>query len=222
MTDVDFSGLEEPIAVSHDFVIELNYLVVLNHRFTLDAIKREEERELKDTFRAGSDPEYAESMQRDLERFYDDLRKAANSQAIVTVVTRFQHWISRLVKSIPGSPPKPKRSKKVPGSSTVPMDSRVVCELKHLNAYLGEGPVPTEFFAELVNVRDSVVHGDSWARWLDGKSKPRRVADCYATASGRTEIDDAQLTEAISKVTEQVEWYDAEIYARQGAGRAAK
>jgi hypothetical protein len=212
MANIDLAGfLDEPIEMSHQFVVELNCLVVVNHKLTLEAIDREENKELDKLGPDLSDePDVGGSMRSDLQRFHDDLRTAANNMAAVALVTRIQHWIGRFVK----------KTKKNPGKAE-PGESGMVSELRYLNAHIGEdGPVEITLFAELVNVRDSVIHADSKTKWLH-RGKERRVAVCYANAYGETEIDGPQLKDAIAKGTQQVEWYDDKL-SKAGRGQHAK
>lgn len=197
MTDIDFDG-SETIEFPHEFVIELNTLVVVNHRLTLEAIDHDEEKELEKLARdfAEDDPDVVHSLENDYQRFYGDLRRAANNLAAVALVTRLQHWVNRLVKRTAGKPKKER--------------SWLVSGLNHLNGRLGSGPVPVEFFATLEDVRDSVIHNDSNVEW-EYHGEPRRVANCYANDFGVVIVSDEQLQDAIAKVTQQVEWYDGEL-----------
>jgi hypothetical protein len=204
MSDIDLAGLE-PIEIPHDFEIDLNGLVVVNHRLTVQGIDREEDEQLEMVGggKSQDDPGAVRSLQSWLQGQYDDLRRAANNLAAVALATRMQHWISRLAKKTPGKP--------------IRGDSKLVSELNHLNTYLGEGPVPVAFFADLVNVRDSVIHGDSKAEWDDHRGIRRRVGDCYRNTYGDTEVSEAQLAEAIAKATQLVKWYDDKIHSARAA-----
>ena len=198
MANIDFEGLE-PIEIPHEFVIELNSLIVVNHRLTLEAIDSDEEKELEKLAHdfAEDDPDVVHSLENDYQRFYGDLRRAANNLAAVALVTRLQHWVNRFVRRTTGKP------------KTAP--SWLVSRLNHLNELLGPGPVPVDFFAALEDVRDSVIHNDSNAEW-EHQGKPRRVANCYANDFGVVIVSDEQLQDAIAKETQQVEWYDIELY----------
>jgi hypothetical protein len=195
---LDFS---EPFEIPHQFEIELNSLVIVNHRLIVDAIERDENAELEKLSQENSEP--ARSVEYQLQGFYEDLRRAANNLATVALVTRIQHWITRFAKKVPGR-------RKLEGS-------RLVSELIQLTEYLGDGPIPVAYFAELVNVRDSVIHGDSKAEW-EHRSEQRRVAPMYTNAYLETEISNEQLGVAIAKAIEQVTWYDEKLH---NAGRTA-
>jgi hypothetical protein len=199
----DLDALESDLfEIPHDFEIDLNCLVVMNHRFTLQGIDREEDEQLEmiGGSKSQNDQEAVRSLQSWLQGQYDDLRRSANNQAAVALVTRVQHWIGRLAKKIPG---KPKRE-----------ESKLISELNHLNEYVSEGPVPVAFFTDLVNVRDSLIHGDSKAEWDDHHGIRRRVADCYKNAYPDTQVSEAQLAEAIAKATQLVKCYTTKYAVR--------
>jgi hypothetical protein len=193
--------LSAPVEIPHQFEIELNSTVVVNHKLIVDAIDRDEDAELEKL--SFEDDEWARSIGSQIQNSYDDFRRAANNQAAVALVTRVQHWIARFAKRVPVAPKSKSKG------------SLLVSDLGHLNVFLGEGPVPVSFFAELVNVRDSVIHGDSKAEW-DFEGKRRYVAAEYASVYLETEISNEQLSVAIAKAIEQVTWYDIKL---QTAGR---
>ena len=88
MTDLDAS-MYEPVELPHEFVIELNSLVVVNHKLTLEAIDKDEEAELAKV--GGSDdPDTLRSIENGIQTFYEDLRRAANNMAAVVLVIRTQ------------------------------------------------------------------------------------------------------------------------------------
>lgn len=81
-----------------------------------------------------------------------------------------------------------------------------------MNEFLRElPPVPVAFFGELVTARDSVIHGDSKAKWSFDE-KPREVAEQYRDG-GLLRVTECQLEEAAAKAIELVAWYDAKIRA---------
>jgi len=170
------------IEVPHAFEVDLNSIVTVNHRLTLEAIARLEEYEIIDMQDALSeeDPEVFSSTARWHAQFYDDLRKAANHLALVGLVTRLQHWISRWIKE---------RKIKVPGKH----ESLLIKQLGALNDSFGDaGPVPLTFFLDLVMARDSVIHADSKAEWLYN-GMPRSVAGRYRNASNDLVVTEDQL-----------------------------
>jgi len=145
------------------------------------------------------DYEIVRSITGPVQNFYDDLRIAAGRLAVVGLVTRFQHWITRFVQ----------RRKLGLEKGEKP---RLVKQLNALNEDLGMGPVSVEVFENLVGVRDSVIHGDSRAEW-EHNGRVRKVADEYRNAYGDVEITEEQLKEAIEKAVRQVKWYDEKLYA---------
>ncbi len=195
---VELDGLE-PIEEAHEFEVDLTCLVVANHKLTIEGIERDEDEESEKL--SGILPgELEDSEQRRLHYFYEDLRKSANNLAAVALVTRIQHWIGRFVREIRAN-----------------LDELgLVKSIDLLNAEFREcGPVPVRFFRDLVTLRDSVIHGDSRAKWNYRKAQ-RCVADTYVNCSlGTAEISDSQLTAAITNAIEQVKWYDEKLQARK-------
>jgi len=160
--DLDLSGLDEPQEIAHDFEIDLHHVVVANHGFTMEAIEKSESEELSKIQEglAHEDCETVYSVTGPITRFYEDLRQAAHTLALVAVVTRFQSWIGRFVKQL----------KIATNRST---SSMLTSQLEALNAKLGVGPVPVLFFEDLVAVRDSIIHNDSEAEWEFPKGTAR-------------------------------------------------
>jgi hypothetical protein len=160
----------------------------------LEGIAKKEEEEIAETEDRLEleDRELVDSQIRWQRNFYDELRKAANHLAVVGLVIRFQHWIEKFVKQSHVQPSKAHKSK-------------LRSQLEALNNFLGVGPVPVEFFEQLANARDSVIHGDSKAKWEFNGA--REVAEHYRSGLG-LEITEDQLNEAIEKAIAQVKWYD--------------
>jgi hypothetical protein len=206
--DLDLSSLDEPLAIPHEFEIDLHCVVIANHDFTLEAIDRSEEEELTSIQKGFEleDHDTITSMMSYHQNFYDDLRQSARRLALVALVTRLQHWIERFVKQL-----------KV--ATNKMHQSRLANQLEALNKVLGNGPASVLFFENIAAVRDSVIHGDSRAEWkFHG---PRRVADEYRNPSGDVELTDDQLKESIQKAVQQVKWYDEKMHsiaARPSAG----
>src|SRR6202163_4682326 len=178
MADLDALQFnDEPIEIAHEFEVDLNCLVIVNHKLTLEGIAREEDQQLEQwQAELALNEEMARSMIGAVEQFYEDLRGAANNLAAVGLVTRLQHWISEFVKEISVQPKPPK-------GDITPM---LVRDLYSLNEYLGEGPISVTFFWDLVNVRDSVIHADSKAEWKF-RAELRRVAERYTNSWGNVE-----------------------------------
>lgn len=197
--DLDLSSLDEPQGIAHEFEIDLHCVVVVNHRFTLEAIERSEDEELT-SIQEGFEFENHDAMISTMayqQAFYDDLRQAARRLALVALVTRLQHWIERFVAQLKVSTSKGRQS-------------RLAKQLEALNSRLGAGPVPVRFFEDIATVRDSIVHGDSRAEWQFHGF--RRVADEYKNPSGDVELTDDQLKESIQKAVQQVKWYDEKMH----------
>lgn len=199
--DLDLDGLEEIPEIPHEFEVDLHCVVVANHGFTMKAIDESEDVDIEKIERELADADEATvySMRGDLLRFYDDLRQAARSLAIVALVTRLQHWIGRLIR----------RLKIIPSRGA---QSTLANQLEALNTKLTAGPVPVLFFDELVTLRDSIVHNDSQAEWEFPKGTLRKIADRYRNAYGRVELMDEQVKEAIEKAIQQVKWYDEKMH----------
>jgi hypothetical protein len=212
MIDLNDPGLDDEfIEEAHEFEVDLNCTVVLNHRLTLDGIDHSEEEgflKVRDMF-AGRDNEALSSEMRHVTHFHDDLRRVANNLAVVGLVTRLQHWIIKLVRQLHDESklPKPKKPKSRKPVSKKP---ELAIKLELLNERLGEGPVPIKFFCDLENVRDSVIHGDSKAEWKD-RNGTRRVEKRYTNPYDHVEFDAEQLKEAIANAIQQVKWYDERL-----------
>jgi hypothetical protein len=185
MSDIDSDIYNDVVEVAHPFEVEINVLVKLNHQLTLEGIAKQEEDEIAETEESLEleDRDLVDSQIRWQQNFYAELRKAANHLAVVGLVTRFQHWIENFVKQSRASPSRAHKCK-------------LRNQLEALNKSLGVGPVRVAFFEDLVNARDSVIHGDSKAKWEFNGT--REVAAHYRSGSG-LEITEVQLSEAIEK-----------------------
>jgi hypothetical protein len=179
--------------IPHDFEIDLNNLVVANHNLTLEAINRSEEEDLEKLAPLGDPFDQTASH---LLMFYEDLRRAAANLAVVGLVTRLDHWITRFCKEV-------RRKSK-----------GLVSNLTLLNEDLGDGPVSVAFFCELVTVRDSVVHADSQEVWCYHDDL-RRVAKHYTNDRGEVKLDEEQFKQAVVNAIEQVKWYDQKLREKQ-------
>lgn len=198
MVDLNASGLNEPIELAHEFEVDLNTLVVVNHNLTLESITRSEDEALSKTDLT-MDDEAQRSIISYVGLFYEDLRRAANNLAIVGLVTRLEHWIGIFARRLP----KQQKSRA----------SVLVKDLALLNTRLGSGPVRAKFFEDLVTVRDSVIHADSQAEW-EHLGKRRRVADRYTNyVGGVVDIDEDQVKEALANAVKQVKWHDEKLTA---------
>jgi hypothetical protein len=100
--------LREIVEVAHPFEVELNILVIVNHRLTLEGIAksaREEVSKTRDGLRH-EDPELIASQIQFVESVYEDMRESANHLAVVGLLTRLQHWVKRFAVSKHLSPKK--------------------------------------------------------------------------------------------------------------------
>ena len=196
MIDLSHLGLndEQLPEMSHEFEIDLNTIVTANRAFALEGMQRE----LNETLARVSDRE--ETLY--VERLYDDLRRAANSLAVVGLVTRFQHWITKFVRRLPSTPKEYRQQK-------------LNAELQTLNKDLGNPPIPDKFFTDLEEFRDSVIHADSQAEWVyETKIKKQKsVVSQYRNVYGEVEISDEQLADAVAKAIEQIKWYEGKLHA---------
>jgi hypothetical protein len=194
--DIDWSALEEPQEIVHEFEIDLYNTVIANHSAMREGIDHEEEDELleiKDALPI-EDYERVGSLSGYLQGGYDVRRGKGRLTAVVALVTRFEHWILKFTSQLE---PKPTRVHK----------NRLANLVEALNNALSDGPVTVKFFEELAELRHSVVHEDSRAEW-DYKGQRRRIAECYRNAWGDAELSEEQLKEAIQKSIQQVKWYD--------------
>jgi hypothetical protein len=200
----ELEWFNERVEVAHEFEVDLNCLVATNHRLTLDAITRAEDEEMGNWQKAlaQQDREVASSVLHRERGVFDDLRKAANHLALVGIVTRLQHWVGRLVDDRGPKTKKKKRRNR---------DSILISQLRILNETLGDGPVQLTDFEKLVDVRDSIIHGDAQTEWTDGRVKrKRKVAEEYCNGC-RVEVSENQVKEAVEKAIRQVEWYDQKL-----------
>jgi hypothetical protein len=194
------------VEIAHEFEVDLNCLVVMNHRFTLEGITRAEDEEIRhwrETL-APTDPKAASSAISHAQTEFDKLRKAANHLALVGTVTRLQHWVERFVKKQGLTPEKNKR----PDGS---VESLLIRQLRILNKTLGDSPVPISDFENLIDVRDSIIHADARAEWKNDRDRNRKVADEYRSACGNVELYENQVKDAVEKSIRQVAWYDEKL-----------
>jgi hypothetical protein len=204
----EWATLERPEQIEHEFEIDLNCVVITNHKLTIEGIERSEGEALDDIYKgSGIESEgTVDSIACHAQNFFDDLRRAARLLALVGLVTRLQHWISRFAKqrrhkagTVRSSKLKRAKARK----------SILVRQLEDLNEALGAGPVPVTFFEKIATLRDSVIHGDSQMEWKDNGTI-RAVADEFRSVLG-ADLSEEQLQDAIQKAIQQVKWYDARM-----------
>jgi len=181
--DLPSDPLDELIEVPNPLQIEFNALVRANHKFSLEGIEREE-----DSDRLNLDEDEFRYQQ----TYYDDLRTAANNLAIAALVTRIDHWVTRY-------------SEKIGMGKT----GSTIEKIERLNQRFKGAPIPVQFFIDLLNARDSVIHGNSKSEWE--YKGTRRVADEHKNLFDELEIASWQVEEAIKKSVEQLSWYEDQI-----------
>lgn len=192
---------DEIPGLPHLFELDLDHMAVMNLRFTLDGIG-----DLEKELAKNIDPAHEEDVRlrsKWNQSFCNDLRLTAYRMAVVTLVTRFQHWISMLVKAAQITVSKKRND-----------PSTLMVQLEALNQALGDGPIPFRLFDELEEIRNSVIHADSKAEWESMPGKYRKVADAFKNANGEVEIREDQLQAAVSAMIVQVGWYEGKIAAQ--------
>jgi hypothetical protein len=200
ISDDFYRLLNAPVETAHEFEVELNCLVITNHKLTMegiDRVERDEMADVEESFKDETDYEMVSSIRSARLQFYDDLRAAARNLTFVGLITRLQHWASAYARRID-----PKRE---PGNS-------LKSDLNFLNAKLGAPRVATNFFCALAEVRNSVIHGNSVPQW-SFNGKPRNVDTRYAPNGYRVEVSEEDLKEAIEKAITQIELYDEKLIA---------
>jgi hypothetical protein len=201
------------IDLPHPFEEDVERLVRANHELLCKSISRVEQEQLseaakaEDPYEAGAEIEY-------LRASADELRREARSLALVSLVTRFQHWLRVFAEELTNCP-----------AAT----SGVVKNMQTLKKELGEGPVPAAFFEDLETVRDSIIHADSNVEWMRGKEQrhvplkyrevnleslkkldlpEQSLQEIRESAMSRINLTEQHLQEAMTKAIEQVKWYE--------------
>jgi hypothetical protein len=97
----DIEGLET-VDLPHPFETELFCLVTANHQIALDGIAQQEEKMVSHLEQSlqGENADVVSSIVSGHQNFYEDLRRALRNFSLVGVVTRFDHWISRLARQV--------------------------------------------------------------------------------------------------------------------------
>jgi hypothetical protein len=194
----------EPIGTQHDFDLEVDSFVLANYEHTLRGIEQRENdalAETEDDFRDDTDGTHGVDTQ--IQIYYERLRVTAVHLALVRLVIRLEHWVSRFKRAIPDVPKqRPHKERK----------SKLGRKLDVLNDCLGKGPVQVDFFDDLAVARNSVVHADSSESWLNAFDKRAHVAKHYANDFGELKFADDNLRDAAKKAKRQVKWYDEKLY----------
>lgn len=196
----------------HPFEEDVQFLVEATYDLLCENIARKEEEwvkeaeKIEDPSKAGAERQWARSNA-------DELRQEARGIAVVTLVTRFQHWLRVLVKEVTDKEP--------PNS--------VERNLRTLSETLGKGPVQAEFFHDLETVRDSIIHADSSVEWMRGSEQrhvplkyrdvslehfskydltEEQLREIRENAMARIILTDAHIRDAMAKSIQQVKWYE--------------
>lgn len=211
----ELDGLDDLIEIPHEFEVDLNCLVLANLHITMDGISQAEDEDLAaiDENLKGEEWEVKQDASSHASHFYDELRNAALSLAMVALVTRLDHWVGRFTKE--NKPISAKGKSKVKDTKpTQKSDARLVNQLRALDESLGPGPVGIRFFETLVDIRDSVIHHNSATGWKEHGGKERAVDSRYCNpARDCVELTEDLLREAVDNATEQVKWYDERLHA---------
>jgi hypothetical protein len=92
-------SLDQPVEISHQFEVDLNCLVTINHKITIEGINRkanEEVSAIEANLSDETDRETVRSLLWATENDFDDLKLAARNLAMVALVTRLHHWATAL------------------------------------------------------------------------------------------------------------------------------
>jgi hypothetical protein len=189
------------VDIPHQFEVDLNMLVVANHRFTIDGISRaidEETDQLKECM-AEEESEVLSSAISHMTWQYERLRWAANRLALVGAVTCLDEWIAMLVTK-----------ENLNQVDVEKADSKLITQMRRLNKSLNIA-LPLQDFEDLVLARDSIIHGNSKAKWIDHRREWRTVPSRYMDAWGGIAFTEEDLERAIDKMIQQVLRYDERI-----------
>ena len=200
------------VALPHPFEEDVQFLVKTTYDLLCENIARREEEEITEAEKI-EDPRDAGAERQWVKSNADELRQEARSIAVVTLVTRFQHWLRVFVKELTEKEP----------------PNGVESNLRTLSEKLGKGPVPAECFCELETVRDSIIHADSSVEWMRG-SQQRRVPLKYREVSvegllkfklteeqlreirenamAQINLTDEHIQEAMARSIQQIKWYE--------------
>jgi hypothetical protein len=197
--------LPHPFEEDVQFLVNATYDLLCENIARKEALVITEAEKIEDSREAGAEIQWVKSNA-------DELRREARSVAVVTLVTRFQHWLRAFVEEM----------KKKPANG-------VEKNLATLNEGLGEGPVPAAFFCDLEIVRDSIIHGDSNVEWMRGKEQrsvplkyrevnlehlskfkltEEQLREIRENAMAQINLTDAHIQEAMARSIQQVKWYE--------------
>ena len=197
--------LPHPFEEDVKFLVKATYELLCENIASKEALEITEAEKIEDSREAGAEIQWVKSNA-------DELSREARSVAVVTLVTRFQHWLRVFVEEM----------KKKPANG-------VEKNLATLNKALGEGPVPVAFFCDLETVRDSIIHGDSNVEWMRGKEQrsvplkyrevnlehlskfkltEEQLREIRGNAMAQINLTDAHIQEAMARSIQQVKWYE--------------
>jgi hypothetical protein len=196
--------LPHPFEEDVQFLVSATYELLCENIASKEALEIAEAEKIEDSREAGAEIQWAKSTA-------DELRREARSVAMVTLVTRFQHWLRALVEEMKKKPANVKKN------------------LATLNKELGEGPVSTAFFCDLETVRDSIIHGDSNVKWMRGEEQrsvplkyrevnlehlsklkltEEQLREIREHAMAQINLTDAHIQEAMENSIQQIKWYE--------------
>lgn len=208
-TKLYFDG--RPLDLPNPFEMDVQFLVKETYDLLCESIARKEVEEIADAENI-EDPSHAGAERAWVISNADELRQEARSVAVVTLVTRFQHWLRVFVKKL---------TAKEPPNGVEP-------NLKILTKQFGNGPVPAEFFHELETVRDSIIHADSNVEWMRGNEQrsislkyreinlehllkynltKEQLQEIREQAIKQINLTDEHVQEAMAKSMQQIKWY---------------
>lgn len=199
--------LPHPFEEDVQFLVKATYELLCENIASKEALEITEAEKIEDSREAGAEIQGAKFDA-------DALRQEARSVAVVTLVTRFQHWLRVFVEDL----------KKNPANG-------VEKNLETLHKELGveEGPVPAAFFCDLETVRDSIIHADSNVKWMRGpkqRSVPlkyrevnlkhlsklnlteEQLREIRENAMAQINLTDAHIREAMENSIRQIKWYE--------------
>jgi hypothetical protein len=190
----------EPIEFPHGFDLEIGLFVLTNYTHTLHGIEKDEQETLE-KIQGASDAVHL--VENEIYGYFEQLRVASIHLALVGLVIRLEHWANDFKRAVPSE-----------SGDTSPSchESTLARDLDMLNGCLGKAPVSVDFFEHLAFARNSVVHGDSKASWLDEKGKRKHVDKRYASDFGELKFAEEELNEAVERARQLVKWYDEKLH----------
>jgi hypothetical protein len=186
---------EEP----HEFVTDVRNVVLTNLELVLASIAKAHKAEVEEF----EPPDNGIDQQPYIDWLgskYDGLRRAAINLALVGVVTRFHHWLIYLANR--------RRNNQT-------FDRNVEAELTFLNSQFKNSPHKPLDFKKWIDVRDSIIHADSKAKWTF-RGDPRDLEPRFVQ-TGELSFTEADLNEAFQHMLSAVWWYENQVELRERA-----